>query len=348
VKDGAGFLMIGGYHSLGPGGYGGTAIEDVLPVNVGSRDIGQITDPFLPVLTPDGRAHPIFANIAKFFPTASGSAPALGGLPPLEGCVKVVGPKPTATVLASYPAASGTPMPVLAVQPAGKGRAAVFTGDTTRNWQQAPRALNQESPFTRFWGQIVRWLANRNEPIKAEAGIAAHTDKAYYEPDSPVTIVAVVRDKQGEGTDQARVTAHVSGPQGAAETVSLSPVPGSGGTYNGTFEPKRPGTFEIVVEAKLAETTLHADKVAVDVGRPNLEFDRLDLDDRRLAAIASATGGKYVHIRTADRLLADLNRQEQKRRVTYETPLYWPRFFWPVFVAVLTTEWVLRKRYQLR
>ncbi len=74
VKDGAGLLMIGGYHSLGPGGYGGSALEDVLPALLGSRDIGQITDPFLPVLTPDGRAHPIFANISKFFPTAAGAA----------------------------------------------------------------------------------------------------------------------------------------------------------------------------------------------------------------------------------------------------------------------------------
>ena len=50
---------------------------------------------------------------------------------------------------------------MLAVQPVGKGRAAVFTSDTTRNWQQVPRAMDQESPFARFWGQMIRWLANR-------------------------------------------------------------------------------------------------------------------------------------------------------------------------------------------
>ena len=36
----------------------------------GIATIGQITDPFLPVLTPAGRDHPIFANIGKFFPTS--------------------------------------------------------------------------------------------------------------------------------------------------------------------------------------------------------------------------------------------------------------------------------------
>ena len=123
-------------------------------------------------------------------------------------------------VLAVYPGEGGK-MPVLAVQPVGKGRTAVFTGDTTRNWQQVPAALDQESPFLRFWGQMIRWLANRTEDVKAEGGIMARTDKAYYEPDSPITVMAAVRDKEGEGTDQAEVVAQVKGPQGTADYGDL-------------------------------------------------------------------------------------------------------------------------------
>ena len=40
-----------------------SAVEDL------RIDVGQITAPFLPVLTPAGRDHPIFSNIGKFFPT---------------------------------------------------------------------------------------------------------------------------------------------------------------------------------------------------------------------------------------------------------------------------------------
>ena len=139
VRDGAGLLAFGGYHSLGPGGYGGTPIEGILPVFLGDRNIGQLTDPFQPVLTPAGREHPIFANIAKFFPTPTAPAQ-VAGLPPLDGSVRVKGARPGALVLATHPALDAK-MPVLAVQPAGKGRVAVFTSDTTRNWQQVPRAL---------------------------------------------------------------------------------------------------------------------------------------------------------------------------------------------------------------
>ncbi len=145
VNDGAGFLAFGGYHALGPGGYGGTAIEGILPVKAGGRDIGQESEAFVPVLTPAGRDHPIFANIGKFFPTSS-APPQAPGLPALDGCVRVQAARPGSMVLAVHPALGGK-MPVLAVAPVGKGRAAVFTGDTTRNWQQVPRALIRNLRF---------------------------------------------------------------------------------------------------------------------------------------------------------------------------------------------------------
>jgi uncharacterized membrane protein len=348
VRDGAGFLAVGGYHALGPGGYGGSAIGGILPVIAGGRDIGQLAEAFLPVLTPAGRDHPIFANIGKFFPTAS-APPQAAGLPPLDGCVRVAGARPGALVLAVHPAEGGK-MPVLAVGPVGKGRTAVFTGDTTRNWQQGPRALDQESPFLRFWGQLIRWLANRSEAMKAEAGVVAQTDKAYYDPDSFITVMAEVRDKEGEGTEGALVTATIKGPPGAAETVTLTltPIAGSAGSYQGSFEPKRAGTYEIVVAAKLGESILHAEKTTAEVGRTNLEFDRLDLDQAMLGRIATAAGGRYYHISTADELIGRLSRKEKARHVALEQPLYFPGLFWAAFVGVLGMEWFLRRRFQLR
>jgi uncharacterized membrane protein len=346
VRDGAGFLAFGGRHALGPGGYGGTAIEGILPVLFGGPDTGQVTEPFLPILTAAGRDHPIFANIGKFFPTSSAPPQAIG-LPPLDGCVRVQSAKPGALVLAVHPADGGK-MAVLAVAPIGKGRAAVFTGDTTRNWQQVPRAFNQESPFHRFWGQLIRWLANRDEGMKAEAGVTARTDKAYYDLDSRITITALVRDKEGEGTDAAEVNAVIQGPQGVRENVLLTPIGGATGSYEGSFEAKRAGTNEIVVEAKLGALILRAEKTAAEVGRPDLEFDRLDLDDAMLGRIAAATGGRYYHISTAEELLGELNRKEKERHVSLELPLYFPGVFWVLFVGTLAMEWAMRRRFQLR
>jgi len=346
IRNGAGLVMLGGYHSLGPGGYGGTPVGDALPVLVGSREVGQVTDPFLPQLTPEGARHPIFANIAGFFPTTTGEAK-IDGLPALDGCTRVEGPRPGASVLATCPLDVDN-IPVLALQPFAKGRTAVFCGDTTRKWQQGPRAMDQESPFLRFWGQLVRWLAGRSTAVEAEASIVASTDKVYYEPEEPIQIAAVVRDERGEGTDDAKVQTKIRGPAGRPELVAMSTVPGPGGHYSGSFEPKTAGAYEIVVEARLGELTLQSEKLAVEVGRPNLEYEKLDLDEKTLARIAADTGGRYLHISTADHLIDQLDRTQRKKREYRETPLFSPPLFWVLFVGLVTVEWILRRRFQLR
>jgi uncharacterized membrane protein len=346
VREGAGLIMLGGYHSLGPGGYADAPIGRILPVLLGNRDIGQITESFLPLLTPDGVRHPIFANIADFFPTRQAS-PKLAGLPPLDGCTRVQKPRPGASILAALSNQSDA-MPVLAVQPVDKGRSAVFTGDTTRKWQQGPRALDRESPFLRFWGQTVRWLAGRAETVEAKSGIVAAVDKAYYEPEEPVKISATVRDKDGQGTNDAKATARIQGPADQASQVALSVQPGPAGHYEGTFDPKTAGSYELIVEARTGEQFLTADKIAFDVGRPNLEFEKLDLDDKMLEHIAADSKGRYFHITTADLLLSQLDRSQRKRTHYIERPLYSPPLFWTFFVGVLTAEWILRRKYQLR
>jgi uncharacterized membrane protein len=346
IRAGAGLVMLGGYHSLGPGGYTGTPLGDALPLKLGGRELGQYTEAFLPVLTPDGVRHPIFANIAGFFPTRQGVA-TTPGLPPLDGCTRVAGARPGATVLAVVPSEAGD-MPVLAVQPLDRGRIAAFTADTTRNWQQGPRALGQDSPFLRFWGQMVRWLAGRVEAVEAQAGVEASADKTVYQPGETIQLAAVVRNQEGQGVDNAKVEASVKGPRKNMDRVTLSAVPGPSGHYSGAFEPRDAGRYEIVVEAHLGELNLTSEKVSVEVGRPNLEFERLDLDEKTLAAIAAATGGRYVSLSVADHLIDDLNRAEQKKTVFVERRLYWPLGLWTLFVAVLTTEWILRRKHQLR
>lgn len=346
VKSGGGLIMLGGYHSLGPGGYGNTPIGQILPVELGDREIGQITDPFLPELTPDGRQHPIFANIARFFPT-SGTAAADQQLPPLDGCTRVGQARPAATVLAICPVTAERTA-VLAVMPVERGRTAVFTGDTTRKWQQVPRVLDQESPFLQFWGQFVRWAAGRSEQIEAKASVTAATDKAAYEPDEPIQLSAIVRDQRGEGTDKAKVTATIRAASGAFDKVTLVSTPGPGGHYAASYEPRFHGTLELEVQAELENEKLVAEKIVVEVGRPYLEFEKLDLDEKTLTQIASDTGGRYAHISTADHLIDQLNQAERKKRIYIEQPLFWPPLFWAMFVAVLTTEWILRRRFQLR
>jgi uncharacterized membrane protein len=346
VRAGGGLVMLGGYHSLGPGGWAGSPIGDVLPVELGNREIGQVTVPFLPTLTPEGIRSPIFSGIAGFFPTSQGEAK-IAGLPPLDGCTRVAGTRPGATVLAVCPGDSGN-LPVLATQRVDKGQTAVFTGDTTRKWQQGPRALDQDSPFLRFWGQLVRYMAGRDTTISAGASVLASTDKAYYEPGEQMLLSAVVRNTEGEAATDAKVVARITGPTGRPDQVSLSAVPGPGGNYSGTFALDTVGVYKIEMVATMGEATVRSEPFGVEFGRPDMEFEKLDLDEKRLGRIAAAADGRYMHISTSDYLLEQFDRSLQKKRIFIERKLYWPPGFWLIFVGVLTVEWILRKRFLLR
>lgn len=347
VREGGGLLMLGGYHSLGPGGYEGTLIGDALPVRLGGRDIGQNTDAFLPTLTPDGARHPVFANIGDFFPTRQRLEPRRAGLPPLNGCTRIEAAKPGATVLATQGPAEDAP-PVLAWQPLGKGRTAVFCGDTTRNWQQGARAFGEESPFTRFWGQMVRALAGRDASVEAAAGITGSADKARYEPEEPIRLSAVVRNQEGQGAAGAHTVAKITLSSGETIEIPLLPQAGPPGHYGGEYDPKAPGLCEIVFEARVGEQTVTSGKLAVEVGRQNLEFEKLDLDEKTLGRIAAETGGRYANIAASDLLIDQLDRALKKKQRRVDRELYWPPLVWTLFVSIVSAEWFLRRKFQLR
>ncbi len=163
-----------------------------------------------------------------------------------------------------------------------------------------------------------------------------------------IQINAIVRDERGEGTDKAKVVATIRAKSGASDKGTLVSRPGPGGHYSASYEPRFSGPVEVEVEAELGDQKLTAEKIVVEVGRPYLEFEKLDLDEKTLAAIASDTAGRYAHISAADYLVDQLNKEQRKKNVYVEQPLFWPPLFWAIFVAILTVEWILRRRFQLR
>src|SRR5690606_24483271 len=64
VNEGSGLLMIGGQHSFGPGGYGGTRLADLLPVEMSAAE--AIADD---ATNPDAQ----YERKLQMLPTRSGS-----------------------------------------------------------------------------------------------------------------------------------------------------------------------------------------------------------------------------------------------------------------------------------
>ncbi len=158
VKDGGGFVMVGGDLSFASGGYAGTPIEDMLPVRLPANSTNAIdTGEFRPLLTDAGRRHPI--TQLAFDPDANDEL--WGSLPPQLGTNLVMGPKKDATVLATHPrlSAEGKPMPVITVSEYGDGRVMALTTDATWRWAFTNAANGGTSrEYQMLWNNTMRWL----------------------------------------------------------------------------------------------------------------------------------------------------------------------------------------------
>lgn len=143
VNQGGGFMMIGGWLSFsgmqGKGMYGGTKVEELLPVTCmprGADDRMEITEGY--AMHIDDPEHPIVKDI-------DWSVPYL-----LMGYNKVY-LRDDAHLVASY---NGDVQ--IATRQVGKGRSCVYTSDVGPHW--AGNFL-EHPEYAHFWQQITRWVA---------------------------------------------------------------------------------------------------------------------------------------------------------------------------------------------
>jgi uncharacterized membrane protein len=377
ISDGGGLLMIGGESTLGPGGYAGTAIEKAIPVNVGGKDAAQEKTEFVPRLTEDGASHPAMEGLADWFGTEA--KPGTKTLPPLLGNVVVAGAKESAEVLAVHPdrpGPDGKPQVVLAVEHYGKGRSAVFTADTTYRWYLPLRGMGQDSPYNRFWGQLVRWLAGEDVRNRQRgAGVEALLNKSAFRLGETVNVRAMVRDEKGDATRYAQVDVTLNrsgGKEDASEKPRQQPMPPVE-SHTGMYSAQIPGLANGDWTAEIIATkdgkVLGRETVKFSVLPPEDEMMKIAANPKLMAEIASATGGFSYPLSQFNDLADQLIQSDPTSGAAKEqsVPLSnairaglallghdpgWARKFdFPmqgaIIMSLLIGEWILRRRWQL-
>jgi len=340
VSKGGGFCALGGRSSLGQGGYGGTPVEEILPVELSRQAAGMRGGTFVMQLTQEGRAHPLMQGTARFFEGGKEVACELDG-------INITGkPKPGATVIAQHPdlSSEGTPLSVVSVQRYGEGKTMVVAGSTTYKWHLKHRGLGLDSPHVRFWGQAVRWLAGAKE--QDTGGIfAIWTDRRNYTPGQKVLVSARLDAEQAASPLPEMITVRITH-DSSAEEAHLRPR-GDGRHYEGEFLPGSGGQYEIGASIVDAEGKAVQKTVEIAVGRRYLEFEEPDLNDELLRRISAESGGRYYASHEASKLIRDIEaiasaHSEEKEVSIWDTPL-----FFLLFIGLATAEWILRKRNML-
>lgn len=355
VNDGKALLMIGGRNSFGPGGYADTPIEAALPVLVGPRSGGQETAEFVPKLTAEGAASPIFEGLGQYFdsPAAKATAP----LDKLLGCVTLAKVKPGASVLAVHPDKSDSagPLPVLVVQQYGSGRSAAFAADTTWKWYMQYQARGGQNPYHLFWGQMMRWGAGQDNRRQAPSGsVLARTERSAFTQGEQVKLSAQVKGPSGQLTRDAAVEASITG-EGMKDPlrVKLLPAKDSTGLYEAATAAPKGGAYQLEISATDKDGKPIGKDVLplISIGK-NMETERLARDTALLKNIAAQSGGQFAELSALPDVVDQIVRRCETRLAPPPSAHNYNLYNFPLlflaFVGLLTAEWLLRRNWQLQ
>ncbi len=342
VQQGAGLVMLGGFHSFGPGGYQQTALAELLPVEMGPFERQPFGDPISPDLhlTTDLALHPTTLGLRHFvmlLASPDQNAAVWNSLPPLSGANRFRGLKPRANLLAQGTGGE----PLLVAQDVGAGRVLAFAGDSTWRWVLAGHAAEHQ----RFWRQTVLWLAHREAATEGEVWI--ELDPRRYAPGRRVEFRSGVRSPEGVPLAQSEVSGEITLPDGTRKPLAWQRQSGS---FSGAWsETLAPGDYALTVTGTAGGQTMGTARTRFLVHETDLELGNPAADHDLLASLAKATGGRVTPPEQLAELLDEFRRhppamqvQSEVRHTLWDT---WP--FFGVFCAVLTTEWYLRKRWGL-
>ena len=354
-----GFMMLGGYHSFGPGFYHNTPLAEILPITMRATE-GQDFDA-------DIRRDLHISDELKMTPAANHPLTRLVDesigwpqLPPLTGANRFAEVAKGALVLLESDDQARHPL--LVAGSVGRatgngGRILAFAGDSLWRWnmkgfKEHGRTFSAE--YDTFWRQVILWLAfwdTRNDD-----SISIDFPQRRFQPKGLVRFGVSAQSITGQALTDVKYKAELTQPDGQKQLVAVT---GSGpGNWSNVDRDMiaQPGVYLIQVEGERnGESLGTAQRQFVVVDR-DVEKSNPVADVERMAALANETrdfGGKMIEPSELANVLDAMIDDPPVAKI--EIPTKW-KFgettgsslgFLMVFVALLATEWVLRKKWGL-
>jgi uncharacterized membrane protein len=335
-KRGGGLLFLGGRFALGDGGWASSSLADLFPTFLPNAKGAFHRDAATVQLTAAGAESPI----TRILDDRTANEARWRKLPYLADYEDPGTPKPGATVLAQMVA--GRAMPLLVTQSYGRGKTAVLATSGTWRWQMSSELGDPSHDL--FWQQLLRWLA-KDSPGQVVATMPQQT----LMDDGHVHLTAAVRDKEFTPAAEARVSAHVIGPEGLSEVVDLAPVPNSPGLFTMDWTAEKPGSY-------VAEVTAGSDAKggAQELGKDVLAFRREDgvaenfhTEQNRelLEKLSEETGGRYWQESELERLPREISYSEAGISVRDTKELWDMPVVFLVLLGLMSADWLLRRKW---
>ena len=234
----------------------------------------------------------------------------------------------------------GRKVPAAVYRPFGAGKVFYHGFDDSWRWRYEVADLHH----VRYWNQIANWIAElpfavRDKFVSLDAGAVT------YRPGDSADLRVRLSDGQKPVTN-ATVDAVLYRDGVRAATIRLSPDDNAGGLFRGKTAGLEPGSYEVAVESlAIPAQELKARAEFKVEPRETGEMTQLSLNEELLRQMSAASGGQYLREEDLGKL-ADLLAPLSQGRVVESDTVLWQSYWWflPI-VALLTVEWILRKRF---
>lgn len=325
VRAGGGLIMVGGPNSFVSGGYAGSALANVLPIEMDTSAGATSADagPFIPRWTRAGTKSPLLEPLRSVVGEE---------LPEMPGTNVVGDLRPGALALWTHPVRrtrTGKAMPVLSIADQGDGRAIALTIDG--GWRFAFSAIGAKSAgrgHAALWDGLLGWLMRdpRFEPLRIDVPAGCVIDDI-----TRVAINATWTD------DPPAVAWELRRLDGSREPIRRGQTkPGAGqGIALAKLEP---GAYSL--RAKVADGPATRHDFACEAG--GAEWADSRPDPGRMRRLAEASGGTFsTSDNPADIPLPPPTRVSTERHAVPVSPPW----AWSTLAAMLLgAHWILRRR----
>lgn len=332
AEEGGGVFFLhgaGGWRDLAVG-----PLSGLLPVNLSGRRARQ-GPPLAVDLTEAGQVDPL--TLVSDSPYRN--ATLWAGLPPIwPGPYRMV-PKPGARVLLSWKSEGAEP--AFTVASFGKGRVAALCGYGFWRWIFLPRSLPGATEVAEpFFRQVVHWLM---EPSTQDRFRVVAVRKVFQNGDA-VDFEGRYRDPSYEPLPGARTELRIASDDGLINRTAQMIPSAREGEYQGHFEPLPPGaySFEAQITAPGGERETREGRFWVEA--TGAETFRTWSDPRTLRMVAEVSGGGIGDPGDLSDLRSLVQETHRRSRQVRQAELWNHWILFAAFVALLGTEWFIRRR----
>ena len=332
-RRGGGLLFLGGRQSLSDGVWGGSQLNELLPVTLPMVGGMFRRDPATVGLTAAGAD----SAVTRLVDDRTANIALWDRLPYLADFQNAGTAKAGALELAQMHV-NGRTLPLLVTQNYGRGRTAVLATGGTWRWQMS---LPLGDPaHSVFWHQLLHWLvADTRGQLSAQVSASAVQDDGHLQ------LLADVRDRNYLPATDAVVNAHVIGPDRLQAQVPLRLVPGQPGRYQSDWTAPAAGMYVADISAAQGSLAAGHDTVVFQREDGVAENFHTGQNVELLKSLAADTGGRYWS--AAD--LAGLARAIPFANAGVAVQKFQDLWNMPAVFALLILlplgEWLLRRRW---